>query len=623
MKNLDPLLILIIPFFSFSSFSQTIVNGYANVSGVGASTITVSAVDETFDTFEDGEQVIIMQMQDNVIGTTSNSINFGDVGSLQSVGKFEVKTIASHTETGAGVPVNVTFTDPLLVTYNTGTNTSVQLITFPELGAPNYVTTNNLTAKSWDGAIGGIVAFQVPGTLTLAHDINVDGTGFRGAIADKNQSCGGNICESTVYISQWTSRALKGEGIYKNINPNFEAARGRLLNGGGGGSCHNGAGGGGSNYSSGGDGGIGWGCKNTTVEAGGFGGLSLGSYINPSRVFMGGGGGAGERNNGHNTSGGNGGGIILIKADTIETSGACGGITISANGQSTPDIGNDGAGGAGAGGIILMDIGQWNIASSCNISVEASGGNGGSSLSGGIHGGGGGGGQGAIMYTNKAPSTNVINITTPGDGGCGNTSVPCNSTAGTGGGTPNAGVIGGGGGPLPVELIYFTADLVEDEVHFGWQTASEQNSDYFVIERMDNDGEWYEITEVKANGNTTSLSSYEAFDLFPQVGDNYYRLVQIDKNGLSKTYDPKVVHVEPEQFGRIVLYPNPTNGLVNVFSLDNNAELTIKVYDTRGALVDMFTMNGQQEKQLDMSGLPKGMYFVEANDVIQKLILGN
>lgn len=623
MKTHYLALILTAPFISLTITSQSVINGYAQVSGTGGSTITVTNVDETFDTFEDGEQVIIMQMQDNVIGTTTNSINFGDVGSILSAGQYEVMTIASHTENGMGIPVNFTFTDPLSITFNTGVNTSVQIISFPEFGAPNYTTTADYTAKSWDGSTGGIIAFQVPGVLTLANSIDADGKGFRGAGPDKNQSCGGGVCESTTYISQWTTRAMKGEGIYKNTNPNFDAARGRILNGGGGGSCHNGAGGGGSNFSTGGDGGEGWGCKYTGNSAGGFGGLALGPYMNAGRIFMGGGGGAGERNNGWNTSGGNGGGIILIKAMEITTAGSCGGLSITANGETTPDIGNDGAGGAGAGGTILFEVANWTVSPTCSIAVESIGGNGGSSLSGGIHGGGGGGGQGAIIYSNKAPSSGVTNTTISGSGGCGNTSVPCNALADPGGGVPNGGVIGIGGSPLPVDLIYFNAIAEEGKVHISWQTAAEMNSDYFQVEKMNEYGDWYSIGELQAAGNSSSPLIYNLYDYNPVVGDNHYRLIQFDFNGDYKVYDPKTVRIADSQLGDVVIYPNPTKGIVNLSIADHIELNEIVLFDMSGKMIRTIPVIKQEQFEIDLSDLPKGIYFVKVNEEIKKLILAN
>ena len=50
---------------------QTVINGYATVTGISGSVLTLSNVNEMGDTFEDGEELIIMQMQDSVIGTNT------------------------------------------------------------------------------------------------------------------------------------------------------------------------------------------------------------------------------------------------------------------------------------------------------------------------------------------------------------------------------------------------------------------------------------------------------------------------------------------------------------------------------------------------------------------------
>ena len=45
------------------------INAYAKVTSVAAKTLNLSNVNQTYHTFAAGEQIIIMQMQDNVIGS--------------------------------------------------------------------------------------------------------------------------------------------------------------------------------------------------------------------------------------------------------------------------------------------------------------------------------------------------------------------------------------------------------------------------------------------------------------------------------------------------------------------------------------------------------------------------
>lgn len=173
-------------------------------------------------------------------------------------------------------------------------------------------------------------------------------------------------------------------GIFRRTVAGQQYGRAKILNGGGGGNVHNAGGGGGGNVTTGADGGIGWSCGSS---AGGQGGISLNAYISNSRVFMGGGGGGGQQNNGVGSAGGNGGGIILISAGSLRNrTGGCSTQTISANGTTAADTGNDGAGGAGAGGSIIFDVGSFDVSGACAVTVTANGGNGGSVNDGTSHG---------------------------------------------------------------------------------------------------------------------------------------------------------------------------------------------------------------------------------------------
>ncbi|RZK46230.1 MAG: T9SS C-terminal target domain-containing protein, partial [Pedobacter sp.] len=294
------------------------VNGYANVTSVLGSVLTINNANETYDIFNNGDKVLILQMQDNVIGTnTSHNSNFGDLANIANAGKYEIATVALVARV-AGIVNVITLAGPLDNNYTIGTNSSVQIITFPTLGSGNFTTTANIIAVPWNGIVGGVVAFNVNGYLSLRHHILADNAGFRGGIADASSSNYGT-CNSTSFYSAvdpWFGN--KGEGIYRNNNPAFAAGKGKMLNGGGGANTINSGGGGGGNYTAGGTGSLGWGCSSAT---GGIGGLGLNIPISLGRMFLGGGGGSGEANDNSNNKGGNGGGLIYIAANEIRTTG--------------------------------------------------------------------------------------------------------------------------------------------------------------------------------------------------------------------------------------------------------------------------------------------------------------
>ncbi len=593
------------------------VNAYAKVTSIAGTTINLSTVSETFDTFEDGEQVIIMQMQDTVIGNnTTNTSSFGAVSTIVKTGLFEIATMSSHTET-ASLPTSMTFSAPLVNSYTIGTNSSVQIVSFPSFGSPNYTTAAAISAVSWNGSTGGVVAFQVPGILTLANSVTADGAGFRGGSRSANYYPGGTTCDTiaTTWRSASNTRGEKGESIYLRTNAQYRYGKGRIINGGGGGVNINSGGGGGGNYTAGGDGGPGWNSTATGCPAGaqGLGGASLSAYISSTRIFMGGGGGGGQQNDGVGTSGGNGGGIVLIKATQIKTVAPCSGLVISANGQNVTTSGNDGNGGGGGAGTIVLDVGSYAVAAGCSLTIRSNGGKGGDVTDAGLHAGGGGGGQGAIIFSGPQPTTNVTSQTNNGAGGNNNASVA--SSAQSGQGSNGSGIILNTGNPLPIELLSFTGEALANGNQLYWTTATETNNAYFTVEQSADAVAFEQVTTVNGAGNSTSPLHYTAFDPHPYPGTTYYRLKQTDFNG-NFVYSSMIAIVRSA--GENVtyrIYPNPASDLVHLdIDVAANDQLFVQIIDCLGHVIraENFSLSkGANSKTLSIGMLDAGLYMVK------------
>lgn len=94
--------------------------------------------------------------------------------------------------------------------------------------------------------------------------------------------------------------------------------------------------------------------------------------------------------------------------------------------------------------------------------------------------------------------------------------------------------------PLPVEMLSFEASSTQYGNLLTWKTASEHNSDYYLIERSTT-GEFTEksvIGQKPAAGNSTIVTSYTFIDNEFESAINYYRLVQVDIDGQFKIYGP-------------------------------------------------------------------------------------
>jgi hypothetical protein len=619
-------LILILIVISLSTKAQ-ILNAYAKVTNINGAktTLTVTNVNQTSHTFTVGGTVIIMQMQDDVIGTnTTNIAAFGNLGAIANAGVYEIGIISARSP-AAGTPTTITFSSPLAGNYNTGTNSSLQLITLRDLGA-NYTTTATISGLVWDGNVGGVIGIQVTNTLTLNNSISANGIGFAGGTKNPN---GYTACESTTYATAIATRySGKGEGIYKRTNAAFAGARGKIINGGGGGNDVNSGGGGGGNYSAGGSGGLGWvpagtGCS---PSVGGLGGISLNGQISATRIFMGGGGGAGHQNDGNGTEGGKGGGIVLVKAANIRTTGACA-VSISANGATAANGTNDGGGGAGAGGSILLQVSSYSVTGTCPLTVASSGGNGGASVTSGVHGGGGGGGQGVVIYSIAQPTVNVTTSTAPGTGGASCSGCAASTNGAAGPGSSNVGIINSSAGPLPIELISFEGKANTGIVELYWKTASEINNDFFTVEKS-SDGVQFEVVGTMKANNTTTMSRYQLNDIKPIRGTNYYRLKQTD---FDETYTySNIIAVDFYDKIEFSVFPNPLlQNQTLIVSIDKQYDtaINLNVYDITGKNVfeKVIEVSNQREVKINNINLPAGIYSVRLNnDYInstQKLII--
>lgn len=549
------LIALTLSLLTATGFAQ--VNSYAKVTAIttssGRSALTISNLNQSYHTFAAGEQVIVIQMQDNVIGNnTNNNASFGNLSTIANAGFYQVATIYAVTAT------TMTLTTVLPATFTIGNNSSVQVVSFTTLSTGNFTTTANIPAVAWNSSLGtgGVVAFQVGGTLTLQHSVTADGQGSAGGLISDNHE---DECQPGVYRSSSSDFAGKGQGIYLSTTNNHARGRARILNGGGGGSDVNGGGAGGGNYSAGGDGGAGWTCSAT--PAGGLGGIALSTYLTAgTRLFMGGGGGGGQGNNSTQTAGAAGGGIVIIKANMITTGCTSSSVRISANGNSaasTTGEGNDGAGGAGAGGTILLQVTSFSVPSTCPLQIQANGGNGGNVINADAHGGGGGGGQGAILFSNALPTTNVTAGTTPGTGGL-NSNASGATRAGNGAGSANAGVIGGIGSVLPVRILYFSAENNNKKAVLHW-TASDDANTLFTVQHATDGIHFTTIGTVKGTGNSNTTTNYTFTDPNAVTGRNYYQLHMSGDPSAQATYSAiATVNMTDEQ-SIPVAWPNPAH----------------------------------------------------------------
>lgn len=623
MKQLLTLLCLLL---CLAASGQGIVlNSYGQVTTQSGNTLTVANISTSASApFMAGGQAILMQTQDDVIGSnTTNTSSFGNLAAVQSAGLFEVVTISSisgSTFTLAAAPSNI---------YHYSANTSVQLISYPTLGSPNYTTTDSLLARSWDNSAktGGVLAFRVVGTLTLRHNLSVRGKGFGGGSASRVAPAD-SACNATRYVRSSTQgnyyQGYKGQGIY-NPGGLYDQSRGHLLSGGGGGGFDNAGGGGGGNQTQGGTGGPGYNGFNAGCSpgAGGVGGLALTGYITSSRLFLGGGGGGGQQNSnyntgGHGTSGMAGGGILLLRVGTLATVAGVP-VKINAQGLSGPNTqgtnnqGIDGAGGGGAGGSVLFHVDTYAVSSAGPINVNASGGKGGSVQATDTHGGGGGGGRGVFVEAGATAPATVTPTIAEGQGGANNNNPNVAPSYADPGGTAPTSTYTAANSPLPVVLVSLVARRTATGAGLlTWTTAQELRNDHFGVERLAADGRtWTHLSDVAAGGGVRG-HTYSYLDAAAPAGVAYYRLHQVDVDGLA-AYSPVVVlsgNAAGSDALQAVATPNPFGESISLLVTDPARVTAALVFDVQGRLVRRVELGGETQLILRTTDWPTGLYLI-------------
>ncbi len=96
------------------------------------------------------------------------------------------------------------------------------------------------------------------------------------------------------------------------------------------------------------------------------------------------------------------------------------------------------------------------------------------------------------------------------------------------------GIINNTSAVLPINLLSFDGVKNDGYNTLYWSTASEENNDFFTIEKS-NDGNIYNIVGfINGVGNSQILNNYELQDFNIEKTINYYRLKQTDYNGKFK-----------------------------------------------------------------------------------------
>ncbi len=163
---------------------------------------------------------------------------------------------------------------------------------------------------------------------------------------------------------------------------------------------------------------------------------------------------------------------------------------------------------------------------------------------------------------------------------------------------------------LPVELTYFRIHALETGLQIQWQTASETDNDYFIIEQSADGVNFREAGRVAGAGNSNQEINYVfTLEKIP-YGISYYRLTQVDYDGRSShSQILSVINESPEEGLQVFT----SQGQLTITSeADVLYPLSLQLFDGLGRCVltasDLLIPAGST-LLLDLPAVSEGLYF--------------
>ena len=170
---------------------------------------------------------------------------------------------------------------------------------------------------------------------------------------------------------------------------------------------------------------------------------------------------------------------------------------------------------------------------------------------------------------------------------------------------------------LPVNWLSLNGKKKDLDVNLHWQTASEENNDYFEIERSADGNKFVKVGSLRGAGNSIVIQNYNFTDELAFSNEMalwYYRIKQVDKNAAFSYSKVISINNESSLESKLQVYPNPFTQEVNIVISDNPTEqLLVELLDMHGKLIAQYNTRlnlGNSYVSLDPT-LASGIYFMK------------
>jgi hypothetical protein len=169
---------------------------------------------------------------------------------------------------------------------------------------------------------------------------------------------------------------------------------------------------------------------------------------------------------------------------------------------------------------------------------------------------------------------------------------------------------------LPITLLDFTGECLNNAVEIKWVTASELNNDFFTIERSSDAINWQIISTVNGAGNSSSAIDYSFIDRNNIFKNSYYRLKQTDFDGTTAT--SSIIGVGDcekslSNQSTTVYFNTDQQNIQVIIDSDFPSNFSIMIYNSLGSLVDFKDIDsfiGENQIVFERLNKSDGLYTV-------------
>lgn len=145
---------------------------------------------------------------------------------------------------------------------------------------------------------------------------------------------------------------------------------------------------------------------------------------------------------------------------------------------------------------------------------------------------------------------------------------------------------------LPVTLLQFSGDWINNFAKLTWRTVNEMNADYIAVEKSSDGINFISVQQITCIGTSGTEQVYSFLDSVPLPGYNKYRLKMVDKDGQFTYSTVIVLNKVATGFDIQKVFPIPFIDKLNVqVTADKKQQLHFSIFDLAGKLVHTQKIN--------------------------------